>query len=75
VFWCLTVGQPELFMTTHNSSCLDPAWNLVRPRSWCWKINFETKKQSQKREDWSSVHFSVRWNWNTLRSADCCLPQ
>jgi len=28
------------------------------PKSWCWKIHFETKKQSQKWEDWSFVHFS-----------------
>jgi len=41
----------------------NPAWNLVRPRSWCGKIHFETEKQVQKWEDWSFVHFSVRWNW------------
>jgi len=35
----------------------------TRPRSWCWKIHFETKKQSEKWEDWSFVHFSVTWNW------------
>jgi len=29
-----------------DRSCSDPAWNLVRPRSWCRKIHFETKKQS-----------------------------
>jgi len=62
-------------MKTHNSSCSDPAWNLVRPRSWFWKIHFRTKKQSQKWQDWSSVHFIVRWNWNILKSADCCLSQ
>jgi len=50
----LTVGKLKLFMTTHTSRCSDPAWNLVRQRSWCWKIHFETKKQSQKWEDWSS---------------------
>jgi len=47
---------------THRycSRCSHPAWNLVRPRSWCGKINFETKKQAQKWEDWCFVHFSVR---------------
>jgi len=60
-------------MTTQTSGCSDPAWNLVRPRSWCWKINFETKKQSQKWEDWSFVHFSMKWNWIILLSADSCL--
>jgi len=39
------------------------------------KIHFETYKQWQKWEDWSFVHFSVRWSWITLLSADCCLPQ
>jgi len=39
------------------------------------EIHFETKKQSQKWEDWSFVHFSVRWNCNILLSADCCLSQ
>jgi len=71
----LTVGELELLMTTHISGCSDPAWNLMRPWSWCWKIHFETKKQSQKWEDWSFVHFNVRWNWITLLSADCCLSQ
>jgi len=71
----LTVGQLELFMTTHTSSCSNPVGNLVRPRSWCWKIPFETKKQSQKWENWSFVLFSVRWNWIILLSADCCLSQ
>ena len=49
----------------HCSRCSHPAWNLqvVRPRSWCGKIHFETKKQAQKWEDGSFVHFSVRWNW------------
>jgi len=42
------------------SRCSHPPWNLVRPRSWCGKIHFETKKQAQKWEDWSFVHFSVR---------------
>jgi len=41
----------RFFMTTHTSGCSDPAWNLVRPRSWCWNINFKSKKQSQKWED------------------------
>jgi len=45
------------------SICSHPAWNLVRPPSWCGKIHFQTKKQVQKWEDWSFVHFSVRWNW------------
>jgi len=39
------------------------------------KTHFETKKQSQKWEYWFSVHFSVRWSWIILLSADCCLPQ
>jgi len=39
------------------------------------KIHFEPKKQSQKWQDWSFVHFSVRWSWILLLSADCCLPQ
>jgi len=65
----------ELFMTTHTRVFLDPAWNLVRPSSWCWTIHFETKKQSQKSEKLSFVHFIVRWSWITLLSADCCLPQ
>jgi len=60
-------------MTTHISSCSRPAWNFVGLRSWCF--HFETKKQSQKWEDWSFVHFSVRWNWNILLPADCCLSQ
>jgi len=47
-------------MTTHTSSCSDPERNLVRPRSWCWNIHLETTTQSQKWEDWSLVHFSVR---------------
>jgi len=54
---------------------LDPALNLVRTRSWWWKINFETKKQRQKWEDWSFVHFSVTWKWMILLSADWCLAQ
>jgi len=25
---------------THQyCSCSDPAWNFVRPRSWCWKFH------------------------------------
>jgi len=40
----LTAGKLELFMTTHSSGCSDSAWNLFRPRSWCCKIHFETKK-------------------------------
>jgi len=36
----LTVGKVELFMTMHISSYSDSAWNVVRPRSWCWKIHF-----------------------------------
>jgi len=71
----LTVEKLELFMTTNTSSFSDPAWNLVRPRSWCWKIHFETKTQSQKWEDRSLVHFSVRWKWVILLSADYCLSQ
>jgi len=71
----MTVGKLELFMTIDTSSCSDPAWNLVRPRSWCWKIHFETKTQAQKLEDWSLVRFTVRWNWVVLLSADCCLSQ
>jgi len=39
------------------------------------KNSFETKTQSQKWEDWSLVHFSVKWNWVTLFSADCFLSQ
>jgi len=35
------------------STCSYPAWNLVRPWSWCGKIHFETKKQVQKWENWS----------------------
>jgi len=62
-------------MTTHTSGCSEPACNLVRPRSWCWKTHFETKKQLQKREDWSFVHLNVRWNWITLLLADCFLSQ
>ena len=27
------------------------------------KIHFQTEKQTQKWEDWSFVHFSVRWSW------------
>jgi len=50
-------------ITTCTSGCWDPAWNLVKPRSWCWKIHFKTKKQSQKWEGWSFAYFSVRWNW------------
>jgi len=71
----LTVVKLELFMTTHTSSCSDPAWNLVRPRLWCRKIHFETKTQLQKWVDWSFVHFSVRWNWVIILSAECWLPQ
>jgi len=62
-------------MTTHTSGYSDPTWNLVRSRSSCWKIHFETRKQSQEWEDWSFVLFSVRWNWITLPSADCFLSQ
>jgi len=62
-------------MTIHTSSCSDPDWNSVRPRSWCWKIHFEPKTQWQKWEDWSLVHFIVRWNWVILLWADCCLSQ
>jgi len=71
----LTSGQLELFMTSHTNSCSDLVWNSVRPRSWCWNIHFETKKQLQKRKDWSFVHFSMRWNWIILMSADCCWSQ
>jgi len=39
----LTIGKLELFMTILTSGSSDPALNLVRPRSWCWKIHFETK--------------------------------
>jgi len=62
---------------THQycSRCSHPTWNLVRPRSWCGKIHFETKKQAQKWEDWSFVHFSVRWNWIIELLADFCLSQ
>jgi len=49
-------------MTTHTSGCSDAAWSLVRPRSWCWKIHFGTKKQSQKWEDWPSTPFGARKN-------------
>ena len=61
--------------TALTSSYSDPAWNLERPLSCWWKIHFETKKYSQKLEDWSFVHFSVRWNWIILPSADCFLSQ
>jgi len=64
-------GWLQLLMMTHASGCSDPAWNLVRPRSWWSNIHFETKKQSQKREDWFFVNFNVRWNWIILLSADC----
>jgi len=40
-----------------------------------WNIHFKTKKQTQKWEDWSFVHFSVRWNLIVLLSADCRLSQ
>jgi len=63
-------------MTTHTTPVV--ARNLreiVRQRTWYWKIHFETKKQSQKWEDWSFVRFSVRWNWITLLSPDCSLSQ
>jgi len=49
----------RVFMTTHTRGCSDPAWNLVRQWSWCWKTYFETRKQSQKWEKWSFVHFCV----------------
>jgi len=65
----------ELFMTTHTSGCSDHGRNLVRQRWWCWKIHFETKKQWQKWKDCPFIHFSVRWNWIILLSADCFLSQ
>jgi len=76
-----TKGGPDFLFTLPGEAapprqlrhCSDPARNLVTPLSWCWKIHFETKTQSQKWEDWSFVHFSVRWNWIILLSADCCL--
>jgi len=71
----LTAGKTKLIVMTHTSDCSEPAWNLVRPRSWWWKIHFETKKESQKWEDWSFVHFSMKWNWIILLSTDCCLLQ
>jgi len=46
----LTVFKLDLLMTTHTSSCSNLAWSFVRPRSWCRKIHFETKTQSQKWE-------------------------
>ena len=39
------------------------------------ETHFETKKQSQKWEDWSFGYFSVRWSQIILLSADCCLSQ
>jgi len=45
---CVVVfdGQVTRFVyddTHQNCSGWDPAWNLVRPRSWCWRVHFETK--------------------------------
>jgi len=60
------------FMTTHTSSCSDPAWNLVRPRSWYWKIHLKLRNS---RRNCSFVHFSVRLNWIALLSVDLCLSQ
>jgi len=80
----LTTGGPVFLFTLSGEAacpshqirhCSDPARNLVRPRSWRWKFHFETKTQSQIWEDWSLVHFSVRWNCIILLSADCCLSQ
>jgi len=44
----------------HTTPCSDPAWHFVRPRSWWWKTQIKDKKQSQKLQDWSTVHFGVR---------------
>jgi len=71
------------FWRSRNKSCL---WRhtpvvarilreIPSDRGRGWNIHFETKKQTQKRENWSSVHFSVRWNWILLLSADCRLSQ
>jgi len=70
---CVVVFDGRVMVYT--SGCSDSAWNLFSSRSWCWNIHFETKKQSQKWEDRSLVHFSVRWSWIILLSADCCLSQ
>jgi len=47
-------------MTQHTNGCADPARNVFRSWSWWWKIQFKAKEQSQKWDDWSFVHFSVR---------------
>jgi len=54
-----------VYDATHHQYCSrssDPAWNFFRLRLWCGKIHFATKKQAQKWEDWSFVHFNVRWS-------------
>jgi len=56
----LTTGYGELFAR----GCSDPAWNLLRPHWWWWKIQFEAKNS----------HISVRQNWIMLLSADYCFP-
>ena len=60
---------------THQycSRCSHPVCNLVRPRLRCGKIHFETKNHAQKWEDWSFVHFSVRWNgWYNCQQIVAC---
>jgi len=65
---CAVVSDGQVTRVVYDDThqyfwCSHTAWNLVRPRSWCGKIHFETKKHMQKWEDWAFVHFSVRWNW------------
>jgi len=64
---CVVVFHGRVITVVHDEThhgCSDHGWNLVRLRSWCWKIHFETKKQLQKWEDWSFVHFV--WNGTGL---------
>jgi len=60
---CVAVFDGRAARVVYNDNTRvssDLAWNLARTRSWCWKIHFETTKQSQKWQDLFFVHFSVR---------------
>jgi len=75
---CVVVFDGRVTTVVYDDThqvCSDPAWNLVRPRSWCWKFISKLRHSRRNGKNWSFVHFSVRWNWIILLSPDCCLSQ
>jgi len=70
----LTVAQLELFMTTHTSGCLNPAGNLVRPRSW---LKFSFRNQETDAEIGRLIFrtFQCAMELDYILPADCLLSQ